>query len=88
VVRFRQYKLKQKGKKMNEVQAPLSTEERKALETQLVQGHAEISANNSADATKLGAIATGHEVHADEHGNLLLNREVQAVAHGETDANK
>lgn len=71
---------------MNEVQAPLSAEERKALETQLVQGQAEISADNAADAAKLGAIAAGHEVNVDTHGNVLLPREVQAIASGNTEA--
>lgn len=34
----------------------------------------------------LGQVAAGHEVNVDTHGNVLLPREVQAIANGDTEA--
>jgi hypothetical protein len=43
---------------------------------------AEVVAHNTADASRLGSIAAGHEVHTTSSGVVLTPREVEAAAHG------
>ncbi len=69
---------------MNEqAQAPLSEQDRKALQESLQQGResfkAEVARHNEADAERLGSIAAGHEVHVAPNGVVLTEKEHQDI---------